>query len=166
MLLNEYLPKLTDLHMHHIGDDAGMQALCEGLGRGAAPSLRVVDMRHNMFGAAGAEALAAALHRGAMPMLKLPTAPKRQPHRQPCTHCTIGRHPVYYPSWSSLQAFVCAGASPVTRATRDLFAGLPGVNGRARKLACPQMTVIRGRRERSELDLVRGEICARSALKF
>ena len=37
---------------------------------------------------------------------------------------------------------------------------------RARKLACSGVIVTRRLRERSELDLVRGEICARSALKF
>ena len=37
---------------------------------------------------------------------------------------------------------------------------------RVEKLACPQMTVIRGLRERSELDKGRGDVCARSASKF
>jgi len=49
--------------------DAGVQALCEGLGCGAAPSLRSLGLINNQFGPAGAEALAAALHRGAMPNL-------------------------------------------------------------------------------------------------
>jgi len=47
-----------------------MHALCEGLGRGAAPSLLELDVGVNHFGRAGAEALAAALRRGAMPKLE------------------------------------------------------------------------------------------------
>ena len=50
--------------------DAGMQALCDGLDRGAAPSLRFLGLSMNNFGPAGAEALAAALSRGAMPKLE------------------------------------------------------------------------------------------------
>ena len=49
--------------------DAAMQALCEGMGRGAAPSLHYLELEVNQFGPAGAEALAAALRRGAMPKL-------------------------------------------------------------------------------------------------
>jgi len=64
------LPRLWDLFLAHNGfGDAGMQALCGGLGRGVAPSLLVLGLRDNKFGPAGAEALAAALRRGAMPKL-------------------------------------------------------------------------------------------------
>ena len=35
-----------------------MQALCEGLGRGVAPSLSILSLEDNQFGPAGAEALA------------------------------------------------------------------------------------------------------------
>jgi len=64
------LPCLRGLDLGHNGvHDAAMQALCEGLGRGAAPSLRVLSLAHNNFGPAGAEALVAALRRGAMPRL-------------------------------------------------------------------------------------------------
>jgi len=51
--------------------DAAMQALCEGMGRGAAPSLHYLELEVNQFGPAGAEALAAALRRGAMPKLEV-----------------------------------------------------------------------------------------------
>jgi len=50
--------------------DAGVQALCEGLGNGAAPSLSILNLADNQFGPAGAEAFAAALRRGAMPKLE------------------------------------------------------------------------------------------------
>ena len=46
-----------------------MQALCEGLGGGAAPSLICLDVSGNCVGPAGAEALAAALRWGALPKL-------------------------------------------------------------------------------------------------
>ena len=49
--------------------DASVQALCEGLGCGAAPSLHL-NLSNNQFGPADAEALAAALHRGAMRKLE------------------------------------------------------------------------------------------------
>ena len=72
MLLHKYLPNVTRLVL--IGnlavDDAGMQALCEGLGRGDAPSLRELNLCGSSFGPAGAEALASALSRGAMPNLE------------------------------------------------------------------------------------------------
>jgi len=65
------LPCLQRLYLGNSGlVDAGMQALCEGLGRGAAPSLLTLGLAHNNFGLAGAEALAAALRRGAMPKLE------------------------------------------------------------------------------------------------
>ena len=48
-----------------------VQALFEGLGRGAAPSLYYLNLGSNRFGPAGAEALAAALRRGAMPELNV-----------------------------------------------------------------------------------------------
>jgi len=76
------LPRLQRLHLHCNGErerqewslpsgfgDAGVQALCDGLGRGAAPALRVLCLSHNKFGPVGAESLAAALRRGAMPKL-------------------------------------------------------------------------------------------------
>ena len=68
MLLHKYLPNVTRLALpgNPAVDDAGMQALCEGLGRGDAPSLRALDLSDTSFGPAGAEALAAALSRGAM----------------------------------------------------------------------------------------------------
>ena len=66
------LPRVRELYLdgNYFGD-AGMQALCEGLGRGAAPSLRTLRLSGNKFGPAGAEALAAALGRGAMPKLEV-----------------------------------------------------------------------------------------------
>jgi len=77
MLLPKWLPKLADLNLSNNGiGDAGVQALCEGLGHGAAPSLRLLCLSEDMeresitLGPAGAEALAAALRRGAMPMLE------------------------------------------------------------------------------------------------
>jgi len=62
--------KQLSLFMNSIGD-AGMQALCEGLDRDAAPSLRNLLIRNIKIGPTGAEALAAALHRGAMPNLEM-----------------------------------------------------------------------------------------------
>ena len=50
--------------------DAGVQALCQDLGRGAAPSLDRLDLAFNKIGPAGAVALAAAFRRGAMPKLQ------------------------------------------------------------------------------------------------
>ena len=66
------LPQLEQLNLagNYIGD-AGMQAICDGIGRGAAPSLRWFALRANEFGPVGAEALAAALFRGAMPNLEM-----------------------------------------------------------------------------------------------
>ena len=71
MLLSKWLPSLQLLYLfsNRFGD-AGMQALYESLGRGAAPSLLELDVGVNHFGRAGAEALAAALRRGAMPKLE------------------------------------------------------------------------------------------------
>ena len=58
----------VDLSFNEFGD-AGLQALCDGLGRGCAPSLRSLVLMSSKFGPAGAEAIAAALRRGAMPNL-------------------------------------------------------------------------------------------------
>jgi len=64
------LPRLENLSLFaNSFGDAGVQAMCEGLGRGAVPSLRVLNLGFNMVGPVGSEALAAALHRGAMPKL-------------------------------------------------------------------------------------------------
>jgi len=71
LLRTNGLPRLHELFLdnNRLGD-SGMQALCEGLGRGAAPSLRRLRLAGNQFGPAGAEALATALGRGAMPKLE------------------------------------------------------------------------------------------------
>ena len=72
MLLSKWLPRLQEIYLNYIGfGDTGMRALCEGLGRGAAPSILTLMLDGNKFGPAGAEALAAALHRGAMPKLDM-----------------------------------------------------------------------------------------------
>jgi len=71
------LPKLLYLILDSYGGgtkpwgfgDSGMQMLCQGLGRGAAPSLTTLDLTINQLGPASPEALAAALGRGAMPKL-------------------------------------------------------------------------------------------------
>jgi len=71
-LLSKWLPRLKELYVYENGfGDAGMQALCEGLGRGDAPSLRGLNLGDDKIGPVGAEALAAALRRGAMPKLKV-----------------------------------------------------------------------------------------------
>ena len=72
MLLSKWLPGLQDLDLDHSGlGDARVQALCEGLERGAAPSLTGLGLGDNKIGPMGAEALAAALRRGAMPKLEV-----------------------------------------------------------------------------------------------
>jgi len=69
------LPKLRFLLLDSNGrgtepcGDAGLHMLCQGLGRGAAPSLRTLGFGDNTLGQAGAEALTAAFGRGAMPKL-------------------------------------------------------------------------------------------------
>ena len=66
------LPWLKLLYLNHNGfGDGGMQALFEGLDRGAAPSLQDLILNFNQFGLVGTEALAAALRRGALPKLEL-----------------------------------------------------------------------------------------------
>ena len=69
--LLHWTPRLQNLYLgaNRFGD-TGMQALCEGMGRGAAPSLRHLDLAFNQFGPVGAEALATALRGGAMPKLE------------------------------------------------------------------------------------------------
>ena len=68
------LPKLQEIWLDRNDadgfGDAGVQALCDDLGRGAAPSLRLLNLVGSKFGPAGAEALAAALGRGAMPKVE------------------------------------------------------------------------------------------------
>ena len=65
------LPRLRELRVqvNRFGT-AGMQALCEGLGRGSALALRILSLSLNGIGPVGAEALAAALSRGAMAKLE------------------------------------------------------------------------------------------------
>ena len=64
------LPMLQQLLLHdnNLGD-ADVQALCKGVGRGAAPSLTKLTLCDNEIGPTGAQALAAAFGRGAMPRL-------------------------------------------------------------------------------------------------
>ena len=65
------LPQLVKVRLNECSfGDAGMLALFEGMGHGAAPSLTKVSLNCNDIGPAGAEALAAALRRGAMPNLQ------------------------------------------------------------------------------------------------
>jgi len=71
ILCTNGLPRLKALDLYGKGfGDVGVQALCEGLGRGDA-SLTWLGLGDNNFGPAGAEALATALRRGAMPKLEV-----------------------------------------------------------------------------------------------
>ena len=84
VLLTRWLPSLLELafadyeHSWADGVDAHLSVMCggiygspvQGLGRGAAPSLRVLDLRENNLEPQGAESLAAALRRGVMPKLE------------------------------------------------------------------------------------------------
>jgi len=66
------LPMLRCLELYCNGfGDAGVQALCVGLGPGAAPALCTLNLLRTKLGPVGAEALAAALRRGAMPKLEV-----------------------------------------------------------------------------------------------
>ena len=71
ILRSNSLPTLRALNLscNYFGD-AGLQALCEGLGLGSCPSLIALSLESNHLGTAGAEALAAAIRRGAMPNLE------------------------------------------------------------------------------------------------
>ena len=67
-MLLPWMPRLEELQLgsnKEVGD-AGLQALFEGLGHGALPSLRILALCEIQLGPAGAEVLAAALRRGAM----------------------------------------------------------------------------------------------------
>ena len=74
LLCTNGLPSLESLELalslEDIGDK-GVQALFDGLGHCAAPSLRLLGFGGNEIGPPGAAALAAALHRGAMPKLAI-----------------------------------------------------------------------------------------------
>ena len=72
ILRTNRLTRLRELLLAGNGfGDAGMRALCDDLGSGAAPSLRTLGLRMvDDLGPAGAEALAAALGRGVMPKLE------------------------------------------------------------------------------------------------
>ena len=68
------LPKLYTLQLAGNGNgfgDAGMEALCQGLGDGGLPLLGMLNLQDDKIGPAGAEALAAALRRGAMPTIEV-----------------------------------------------------------------------------------------------
>ena len=66
------LPRLQDLRTTgSVFGDVGMPALCDGLDRGSAPSLRTLVVCSCNIGPAGAEAFAAALNRGAFPQLEM-----------------------------------------------------------------------------------------------
>ena len=65
------LPRLRSLELFSNGfGNAGMHALCVGLGPDAAPALGYLNLLRTVFGPVGAEALAAALGRGALPKLE------------------------------------------------------------------------------------------------
>jgi len=71
-MLLKWLPRLHKLILDaNYFEDAGMEALCEGLGPGSCPSLSTLTFVGVNFGPLGAEALAAALRRGAMPTLEV-----------------------------------------------------------------------------------------------
>jgi len=69
ILCTNRLPKLIRLYLTFSGDTA-LQLMCGDLCRGAAPSLRTLDLDNNETGLAGTVALANALCRGAMPVLE------------------------------------------------------------------------------------------------
>ena len=75
-----WLPKLRFLEIHNFGSSShltpiqlqGIQALCEGLGRGAVPSLEVLSLHKcDQLGLEGIEVVNGALRRGAFPKLEL-----------------------------------------------------------------------------------------------
>jgi len=66
------LPRLERLDLSgHALCSVGVQALCEGLNCGAAPSLSIINLNRSRVGRAGAVAFAAAIRRGALPKLEV-----------------------------------------------------------------------------------------------
>jgi len=71
LLQTNRLPQLVYCDLSGNGfEDSSMQTLIEGLGRGGAPSLRILALAHNIIGPVGAETLATALLRGVLPKLE------------------------------------------------------------------------------------------------
>ena len=73
MLLPKWLPRLLKLTIYGYGCEIGetdIHALFQGLDRGAASSLRYLNLGNNPIGLAGASTFAAAINRGALPMLE------------------------------------------------------------------------------------------------
>jgi len=73
MLLPKWLPRLLKLTIYGAGCEIGdtdIHALFQGLDRGAASSLRYLNLGNNPIGPAGASTFAAAINRGGLPMLE------------------------------------------------------------------------------------------------